>query len=207
MPTPIDYDRKNQSRRLVELANTVTLDVIFRDFLNEEIPWGDFRSHKLHCPVGFEHRDGGVDRAMRIYPSTNSAFCFAMHHYLNPVKVVSLTHDDSTVRAALRICRRYDLIKPQDYKSRYYELAAQRSVVKPVDPATLVEALHVSLSRHPRYDVLQYDPLVISAFDRQLELLDTVDLTDASAVRAWFTSSAIPGIGNALIQADLEHHE
>lgn len=64
-----------------------------------ELPSGT--SLKTACPFGFMHADQGYSDALRIYPDTNSSFCFAESLSLSPVRLWSLQNDLTPFAAAM----------------------------------------------------------------------------------------------------------
>lgn len=79
-------------------------------FLNDEgfdIPDpGSARSLKAHCPWGWTHPDGGMEKSFRVY-ATNTAYCFAGCGFINPVRAAAMLWDVSEQRAAKEMSARY----------------------------------------------------------------------------------------------------
>lgn len=67
----------------------------------EPVPHG---SVKIRCIDGWVHRDGGVDRSMRVY-STNTAWCFSCHKLYTPSLVGATVWHVSRSEAARRLLR------------------------------------------------------------------------------------------------------
>src|SRR5690242_15199253 len=70
-----------------------------------QIPADVERSVKFKCPYGSEHSDGGVEKAARFYGPTRTAYCFAGHGQLTPVKLMADADGLSWDQAADKILR------------------------------------------------------------------------------------------------------
>jgi hypothetical protein len=133
---------------------------------------GSGRSRKLHCPFGaVYHSDGGVDPAMRVYPDSNSAYCFSCAAYYSPVSLAVKALDLDPVTAATRLLERAG-IKPLDLaaawaKAQHYE--------PPMDMALLADALKTYCRRiTPDWGSRQFDAPVAATLTRCLGLLELV---------------------------------
>ena len=80
--------------------NQVSITSLLRR-LNVYVPNEVYGSTKIYCPFGQMHPDGGISKAMRVYPATNSCFCFAENLHLSPVKLWAMAEDLSQYDAAL----------------------------------------------------------------------------------------------------------
>lgn len=149
--------------------------------LPEDAGYG--RPIKIHCPFGdLSHIDGGVEAAFRVYPESNSAFCFAGCGYFTPVWLVAHAWDLDTTTAAQDLLERAG-IRPPTLAAAWAQ-ASTADVVP--DPALLREALTTFCRRvRPDFDELQFTPAVASWLTRCLVLLDRV-ATNADA-QTWLT--------------------
>src|SRR3954466_13862718 len=87
-------------RSTVAVANEVVSIATVCRWLGVQVPDDDSLRSKLYCPFGeFNHSDGGRDRALRIYPDSNSAYCFACSELFTPVKMYARMTDDGNWRA------------------------------------------------------------------------------------------------------------
>ena len=85
-------DLANERITIIEACNMLGMDV--HDF--------SIASLKVWCPFGhLYHSDGGTTKAMRIYPATNSAWCFACNLYFTPVKLIAMDRGIPDQQAAL----------------------------------------------------------------------------------------------------------
>lgn len=116
-------------------------------------------SIKTYCPFGdVNHADGGASRAFRIYPASNSAYCFEESEYYSPVKLWAI-HRGVDFRSAAR-----DLLilvgdrDTRDLDKRWSDLQSYRSPSG--SPGELREALQVFCGvAIPSWSSLQfYDP-------------------------------------------------
>lgn len=181
---------KREAMDLIQRANDLPILDVLRDWFELNIPDSGDRSWKDYCPFGWEHPDGGVDRGWRVYPSTNSSYCFVLHGALRPVRMVQMRDDVRATIAAKKLLEHYGKLRPRGYRQRMEELIAAREMVRTSlgSPADLIEALQHNLFRMPGYIEHQYDPKVAAAVDAALGRLDDM-LADRSAdterVRAW----------------------
>lgn len=181
------------SNTAIDRANEVSIIAVLKDFLDVEVPDSGDRSWKDWCPFGFEHPDGGRDRGWRVYPSTNSSFCFVMHGGMSPVRLVAIRKDVHPRRAADLILDHYGLLKPRHWRERYNELVASHSRARRsnTSPTALLEALHAALSREPLYFEKQFDGDFNTLLESKLDGLDTLlsDAADDDEIRAWYVST------------------
>jgi hypothetical protein len=186
---PLDLrPKRSAALTLIERANEVSVFDVMKDFCNLEVPEGG-RSYKTFCPFQFEHPNS-LDKNFRVYPATNSAYCFEMHGMLRPVRIVQLQKDLKATKAAIVILERYGLMKPRHYRERFNELLVEREQAKTEvgDTNYIVEALHTSLRSHPAYDEVQYRAVFRQALDEELVRLDRLVQSgyDETVVRSWY---------------------
>lgn len=167
--------RSAEVERLIEQANRVPIV----DVLNElgcDIPAGVPNSWKGHCPYDAEHRDGGVDPAMRVYVHTNTAFCFAGHGAMTPARLI-MRAKRLDVRTACRQLLEGHPIAETEARDARLDVEAR-----------LQAALHELLSATPQYARLNLHPRVMNAVDQALFELDKVELGGDGAgvwLRGW----------------------
>lgn len=135
---------------------------------------------KLNCPFGhISHIDGGYSKAMRVYPDTNSCYCFACSTYFTPVKMFSDAHDLSLEDAA-RFLLEDSGWEPETYESKWDKLV-QPSVFNPYE---VQEALDSACRRRDKlWNVkVTFEPYK-SAYQECLKVLEYVD--NASKAELW----------------------
>lgn len=139
------------------------------------------RSVKVSCP--FEelyHSDGGAASAMRIYPESNSAWCFSCSYYYTPVSLVARALDLSNVDAAELLLQRAGY-RPPDPMDVWNDVVAQEVIP---DKVLLGEALKTYCRRiDPAWSTRQYEQPYAGTLRLCLGLLDRVH-SDADA-REW----------------------
>jgi hypothetical protein len=142
---------------------------------------GSGRSRKVRCPFGdLYHSDGGVSAAMRIYPQSNTAYCFSCATHFTPVSLAAKAMDVDRRTAALRLL--------DDIGYRPLSLAAAWSHALRREPAPdkmlLAEALKTYCRRiDPQWCDRQYEPRVARVLSRCLALLDLVE--SSGDVQMW----------------------
>lgn len=136
-------------------------------------------SQKLYCPFGdLYHADGGMGRAFRIYPDTNSAYCFACTKYFSPVSIVALDRDMSLEAAADYLLEESGWTPP-DIDSRWQAAIA---TIEKVDTDYLAEALKVSCERvDPLWEIHEFEPEVSALLTKCLGLLSKVQTQEDGA--------------------------
>ena len=158
----------------IDLANTrisiITACRLVGMDIGDEVGYG--RSRKLHCPFGpIYHTDQGVDPAMRIYPETNHAYCFACTMSFTPVWLVAQAWGLSPAAAAV------NLLDRSGYRAaslRETFAAASAWTPRP-EPTLLCEALKTYCRRiHPAWEDIQFSADVAGTLARCLAPVDLV---------------------------------
>lgn len=147
------------NQRVIELANQkVRIERVLRDLFGSYVP-EEADSHRMRCPWGYEHTDGGLSKDFRVYLSTNTAMCFAsVHGHYTPVKVWATEKGLTFPNAAKAMLRHYGVGM---YNETYIERA-----IRIVEGSDHLEPVHVSkvlqqlLPTHPKYIKNQFDPEV-----------------------------------------------
>lgn len=118
---------------------------------------GDFEiaSVKTYCPFGeLLHEDGGRSKAFRVYPATNSAYCFACVKAYRPVSLIAADRDVPEAIAAEIVLEETGYVA-QDFQARWDAVSAQQTVV---DRDALAEALKTYCARvEPNWEARQLD--------------------------------------------------
>lgn len=174
------YPRKHS---VVALANElVPIETALR-LIGVDVPDGLAyrRSTKLYCPFGdINHADGGLERAFRVYPEQNTAWCFACQQHFTPVWLVATAWGQDTRIVATELLDRVGH-RPLSMAQQWAQ-ATRRE--EPPDRTLLREALQTYCGRIcPDWALRQFDPVVGATLTRCLALLDLVH-TEAAA-RAW----------------------
>lgn len=178
-------DSKRRADKLFERANAVSIATVLADFCDTNVP-SEGRSWKGWCPFGWEHSDGGLDRNWRVYPQTNTSYCFDTHGAMGPVKLVMMKREVPAKKAAYIILDKYGLSKPRYYKERWEELTKERAESTSLSAEYAVAAL---LSWAELQGIDTMDTKVLKATEVALDDLDAVlvssqDVTEDAA--AWF---------------------
>lgn len=155
-------DLANENMTIIQACNLLGMDV--NDF--------SIASLKVWCPFGqLYHSDGGSTKAMRIYPATNSAWCFAGCGYFTPVKLIAMDRGVTDQQAAELILERTNYVAP-DYESRWQALVEAQPTI---DKDDLAEALKVACARMtPDWEDRQFDEEVAQKLRQCLGLLPKV---------------------------------
>lgn len=166
-------------RNVVALADEQVPIATACRMLGVEVP--DEGHRKVHCPFGAtDHSDGGLSPALRVYPETNSAYCFNCSHYYTPVTLTSRALDVPNRAAALHLLDHIGY-KPLDFATAWN---SARQYEPELDKALLADALKTYCRRiDPAWPARQFDPAVAGVLTRCLSLLDLV--TKADEVPLW----------------------
>lgn len=181
-----DRARYEERDALVIRANdTADLRVMLND-LGADIPEDAVTSWKAHCPFGAEHSDGGIEKAMRYYPESNSAYCFAAHGILTPVRVLALSEGISQHKAAQRLVGAAGI--RYGWRERFREVQEEASRPGTASPAYAITALHVRIQTHPNYLRRQFDDDFRAAWEGCMERLEGVG-NEFDAFMGWVEGS------------------
>lgn len=140
------------------------------------------RSMKLHCPFTDVYHSS-LDRAFRVYPDSNHAYCFSCKMYFSPVSLIATAWDLDRKTAAVELLERTGY-RPPTVAATWDAVTA--AGYEPPDATMLTEALKTYCRRvHPHWETCQFDRHVAVTFTRCLSLLDQVR-SDADA-DLWLT--------------------
>lgn len=181
-------------RSVVAVANEqVPIATVCR-LLGVEVPEEMVRSPKLHCPFEqLNHSDGGMDKAMRIYDESNTAYCFSCAISYTPVTMWCLAMDTNDRRAVAAQLLDQIGYRPVDLAAAWEH--AQTYQPQP-DRSQLAEALTTFCRRtQPGWRIRQFDAPVAAMLSRCLDLLDLVG--DAEDAVLWL--SRCKGVMDATI--------
>lgn len=170
---------------MVTVANEQVSIVTVCQMLGLELPddIGEGRSRKVPCPFGeMYHSDFGASPAMRIYPDTNSAYCFSCAAYYTPVSLAARAMDTTAASAAAQLLDRIGYT-PDEMASIWQQA---RDYAPEPDKALMADALKTYCRRiAPDWLTQQFDDRVAATLTRCLALLDLVK-TDED-VTLWLT--------------------
>lgn len=180
-------DRVVKGKSIIAVANEQVSIVTAMSMVGVELPEGIgmSRSHKIHCPFGpVYHSDHGLSPAMRIYPDTNSAWCFSCSVYYTPVKLVSQAWDVDGELAAGRLLDHVGY-QPVDMEQAWQQVSSFEPVL---DKTLMAEALKTYCRRVcADWPSRQFEPGTAAGLTRCLAVLDLVG-TDAEA-QLWLAVS------------------
>lgn len=143
---------------------------------------------KNYCPFGaVTHADGGLAPALRLYPDTNSAYCFACGEAFRPVSLLAKARDISNEEAALTLLEQAGYV-PENIDDKLAALLADDTPA--VDADSLAAALSTYCLRvNPEWKILQFDDEVAVPYRQCLDLLPLV--TTPEAAQQWLKATKI----------------
>lgn len=174
------------ARSLIDLANEHVPIIAVCQWLGVPIEdTGHTRSRKTFCPFGaVYHSDGGAEPAMRVYPESNSAWCFRCSAYFAPVTMAAQAWDQDATTAATVLLDRVGY-RPLSMAEQW---AAVTDLTQTPDTTLLAEALKVYCQRvDPQWSDRQFQPDVAAQLARCLALLERVR-TDVDAA-TWLAAT------------------
>lgn len=162
----------------IAIANEQVSIIKACNMIGMDIPDFSLSSLKVYCPFGhLYHADEGRSRAMRIYPATNSAYCFAGCGYLSPVKLIAIDRDSSEQDAAEWLLEQIGWVPP-DYVSQWEALT--QTEFPQVNTVDLGEALKTFCARSfpDHWTEFQFYESVAVKLSKCLSLLRKVHTPD-----------------------------
>jgi hypothetical protein len=179
--------KSSATESLVDLANSyvpVTKVLSWFNIFVPDIQPG--RSWKAVCPFGeIYHLGRSIDKTMRVYSDTNSAYCFDGCGYLSPVAMYSKLKGLSLLEAA------EELLDRQGFQARSQEDIWLELSLKPreVDHLSLGSALQEYCTNifGPSWNMRQLDKAYSEVLDRCLKLLDLV--TTEQEAKEWLEAT------------------
>lgn len=142
-----------------------------------EVGMGDVSGMaKTYCPFGSVfHSDGGRSRAFKVYPETNTAYCFACQKVYDPVSLIA-NDRDITFRAAAELILEMKAYVAPDYETRWDAITKQAATV---DVEALQDALKIACSRMvPDWATRQFEDRVAAKLAQCLALARKVKTDD-----------------------------
>jgi hypothetical protein len=171
---------RRRTRSEIGVANEKVSIVLACNLIGMDIPEdvGSRRSVKVHCPFGeIYHVDQGYEAAFRIYPDSNSAFCFAGCGYFTPVSLCAHAWGTPSATVAVELLERVG-VKPVSLADAWAQVASHEPAP---DAVLLAQALKTFCRRTClNWEQIQFEPAVAATLTRCLALLDLVG-TEADA--------------------------
>ncbi len=145
------------------------------------------RSVRTHCPFeAVYHLDYGDSAAFRIYPDSNSAYCFAACGYFTPVWLAATAWNQGTQDAAAELLSRIGY-EPEPI-SKLWAKAQNREL--PPDLTYLSLALKTYCERvDSDWESHQFDVGVSTTLDRCFALLDRVFTSEEA--KTWLSGCKV----------------
>jgi hypothetical protein len=151
--------------------------------LGVNVPDIEYGSVKVYCPFGILHPDHGITRAMRVYPESNTAFCFSDCGHFTPTKLAAQAWDLSREDAADRLMDQVEAETPLPVEDLFQVGAGRPS------GEALSEALRVYCQRQNGWSGVEFTSEVVAKLGRCLDLLPgVVSPQDASK---WLEGSKV----------------
>lgn len=171
----------------IKLANELMGIIEACRFIDMQIGEFAIASVKTYCPFGeLMHEDGGRGKAFRVYPATNSAYCFACGRPYRPVSLIATDRDIPEFAAADLILEEKGYVAP-DYEARWDAVTEEKQVT---DVDSLASALKIACARMVLdWEDRQFDEHVASTLRKCLAASHKVT-TEAEA-REWLDKTKL----------------
>lgn len=150
----------NEKVSIVEVCNILGMEVF---------EGGNF---KFYCPFGhLFHKDGGASKAFKLYPESNSAYCFACPMYFTPTRLMGMDKSLEDEEAAEYLLQLVGYVPPT-LDARWEDA---RTVVVEIDTDGLSTALSLYCRRiDPDWETNQFEEPVATIFRKCIELTSRV---------------------------------
>ena len=161
---------------LVAKANAeVRIEDVLNGYFGLAVPY-EAEGWKVRCPFAVEHKDGGIDPQFRVYATSNTGYCFALHGRLDPVGLWRQRSYFPTIKdAAENLMTTFGVeYRPRPYRERMRLLQVPEDFH--ADPEALVEALQTYLAHHPLYQACELDDFLLRGVNYELSEVHAVCL-------------------------------
>jgi len=172
---PKEDASRSSALDLIERANAQfsCVDILNREY-GYEIPKGGSGSTKQHCLWGWEHKDGGVEKCMRYYWESDTAYCFRDHGVIDVVSIRATQKGLSKLRTAKLLLTEAGIFNNDPWNVRVEK--AQEHLKNPTKHTMdmrLAESMYTSrLKSIEGYGTLQYRSEVVNLKNSMMEELD-----------------------------------
>ena len=135
------------------------------------------RSRKIRCPLGEDwHTDGGHEKSMRIYPDSNSVYCYAGCGKMGPVALYARYHELSSDIAASQLLDRIGY-RPPSPAERWRRASQKPEEINRHDLGLTLRTYCERISQG-LWKKVQFEDEVAEKLDKCLSLLDFVVSTE-----------------------------
>jgi hypothetical protein len=139
---------------------------------------------KLYCPFGhITHMDGGQTRAFRIYPDTNSAYCFACSQYFDSVGLFAAFSDMTREESAVTLLEGIGW-QEETFEEKWERLTEEVRY----DTSEVVTALNAYCERKdPMWPVNSMYSPYLESYTQCIGLVSSI--TNHSQAAAWLSAA------------------
>ena len=206
--TPSEVRVQSALSRRIEIADSVSLATVLREEFDISIPEDITSSWKMVCPFAPEHAATGVERTARAY-ADGGLYCFASldHGRMGPVALIQRNREWGLPRTLDYIEEHFGLARREHYTDRMTRMLADRVRAQHRnfgDPADAVAALQAEARNVQGYLDVQYDSVVLEAFQSQVEALREA-MDGSETLLGWFAAAS--AALRSVIQARYEQQQ
>lgn len=149
----------------------VRIETVLNDFFGGDVPY-EAGKIKTHCPIGYDHSDGGTRKAMSVYSDTNSAWCFSHNTRFTPTTLWQLRTGLPPREAARDLLDIYGFrVSPLTLDERW-DLLDSKEATPDLDRSALRGIVVSHAKSLTNYSRRQYDPPTVEIVS---DILRTVD--------------------------------
>lgn len=179
------------SRNWMLLAQQVVpIGEVLSDLFGIEVPYGE-GAWKVECPLGYEHRDGGARRDMKVFTETNTAYCFNHREQFDNVTLWRILHGDkvSWNQSSIDLLKHFEVMQRfTDPDERWDRLDSEKDTE--VDQVNVKDSLRLFATSLPNYSVHQYrDEVLDTMRDLYLKANELPNNASYDTMDAWLTES------------------
>ena len=169
-------------------ANKLPIDTILLALFDIDVP-GGASNWKTHCPLGYEHSDGGASKSVRVYSESNSAWCFSHSMKFTPLSLWKLKYGGSRRGAAKELLKHFDVdLTPTSPEERWNKMNETSDLV--IDPGYAMESLVRFAQTLPEYASRQFEPSVLELVTTLLDKVGELPSTSSyDILEGWLTES------------------
>lgn len=172
---------------VVREANKIPIEQVLMDRFNIDVPL-EAGSWKTDCPLGAEHSDGGVRKSMRVYSTSNSAWCFSHSMKFSPVYLWQIATGLPRVKAAYDMLEYFEVTYRRKSPTERWNELNEFQDESSFDVDHIREAVRLYATTLPGFSTRQYDAEVMRLMNEIYSRLESLKTsTDYDTIETHLT--------------------
>lgn len=173
--------------KYIELINnSLSVVTLLQDLFNIEA--NEEGVTKTYCPEGEEHSDKGRSPTLKVFPDSNSAWCFSHSKMYNPAQLAKVAVGSSRVESCKKILELYKISTAPPTVEERNQILDEMEKSEEIDVDEAREALFTYARTLKGWNYGQYRPTVVKAINSVLRELKDTD-SSFESMDDWLTSS------------------